>query len=77
MHNGRVFREVPLVNLFKKNYGDEGLYSGEEADLIDEEHSKSSRTEEPRREEPETSRTMSTVKLSTIVPIVVLATLRN
>jgi hypothetical protein len=26
--NGRVFREVPLVNLFKKNYRDEGFYSG-------------------------------------------------
>ena len=36
--SGRAFREVPLVNLFKKTYGDEGFYSGEEADLIDEEN---------------------------------------
>ena len=35
MRSGRVFKEVPLVNLFKDNYGDEGFYSGEEADLID------------------------------------------
>jgi hypothetical protein len=27
--SGRVFREVPLMNLFKKNYRDEGFYSGE------------------------------------------------
>jgi hypothetical protein len=32
--SGRAFREVHLVNLFKKNYGDEGFYSGEEADLM-------------------------------------------
>jgi hypothetical protein len=43
MRSGRVFREVPLVNLFKKNYGEEGFYSGEEVDLIDEEHSEVSR----------------------------------
>jgi hypothetical protein len=47
--SGRVFREVHLTKLFKKNYGDEGFYSGEEEDLIDEEHSESSRIEEPRR----------------------------
>jgi hypothetical protein len=41
--SGRVFREVHLANLFKKNYGDEGFYSGEEADLTKEEHSKSAR----------------------------------
>jgi hypothetical protein len=45
-HSGRVFREVHLANLFKKNYGEEGFYSGEEADLIDEEHSEPARTEE-------------------------------
>jgi hypothetical protein len=50
--SGRVFREVHLANLFKKNYRDEGFYSGEEAHLIDEEHSESARTEEPHREEP-------------------------
>jgi hypothetical protein len=50
--SGKVFREVHLMNLFKKNYGDEGFYSGEEVDLIDEEHSKSARIEEPHREDP-------------------------
>jgi hypothetical protein len=59
MHSGRPFREVPLLNLFNKNYGDEGFYSGEEAHLSDEEHSESTRiekvqTEEPRRGELET-----------------------
>jgi hypothetical protein len=43
--SGRVFREVHLANLFKKNYGEEGFYSGEEADLIDEEHSEPIGTE--------------------------------
>jgi hypothetical protein len=38
-HSGRSFREVPLANPFKKKYGDEGLYSGEEEDITDEEHS--------------------------------------
>jgi hypothetical protein len=28
--SGREFREVHLANLFKRNYGDEGFYSGEE-----------------------------------------------
>jgi hypothetical protein len=37
--SGRVFREVHLANLFKKNYRDKGFYSGEEADPTDEEHS--------------------------------------
>jgi hypothetical protein len=80
--NGRVFREVPLVKLFKKNYGDEGFYSGEEADLIEEEHSESARekegkVEEPRREEPEASGTAPTVEVSTIIPAFVSATLSN
>jgi hypothetical protein len=35
-HSGKVFREVHIANLFKKNYGEEGFYSGEEEDLIDE-----------------------------------------
>jgi hypothetical protein len=60
--SGRVFRGVHLANLFKKNYGDEGFYSGEEADLTDEEHSEPTRAEEGeaeelRRNEPETSGT--------------------
>ena len=50
--SGRAFKEVHLVNLFKKNYRDEGFYGGEHAYLIDEEHSEFARTEEPRREEP-------------------------
>jgi hypothetical protein len=63
MHSGRVFREVHLANLFKKNYGEEGFYSGEEAELMDEENSECARTEEGkaeelRHEEPETSGTM-------------------
>jgi hypothetical protein len=41
--SGRVLREVHLANLFKKNYGDEGFYSGEEADLTNEEHSELTR----------------------------------
>jgi hypothetical protein len=44
--SGRVFRGVHLENLFKKNYGEEGFYSGEEADLTDEEHSEPTRAEE-------------------------------
>jgi hypothetical protein len=28
-HSGRALREFHLVNLFKKNYRDEGFYSGE------------------------------------------------
>jgi hypothetical protein len=48
--------------LFKKNYGEEGFYSGEEVDLTDEEHSEPTRTEEGeaeelRQSEPETSGT--------------------
>jgi hypothetical protein len=48
------------VNLFKKNYGGEGFYSGEEADMMDEEHSEPIREEEgedeePHREEPKAS----------------------
>jgi hypothetical protein len=48
----RVFREVPLANLFKNNYGYEGFYIGEEAYLTDEDHSESARIEEPHREDP-------------------------
>ena len=51
MHNGRVFRGVHLENLFKKNYKEEGFYSGEEVDLTDEEHSESTGTEEGKAEE--------------------------
>jgi hypothetical protein len=44
--SGRLFREVNLVNFFNQNYGDEGFYSGEEANLTDEEHSEPTRVEE-------------------------------
>jgi hypothetical protein len=44
--SGTPFREVPIVNLFKKNYEDEEFYSGEEANLTNEEYSESARTEE-------------------------------
>jgi hypothetical protein len=49
--SGRVFREVHLVNLFKQNYGDEGFYSGQEADMTDKEHSEPARAEEGKDEE--------------------------
>jgi hypothetical protein len=43
MQSGRSFRNIPLVNLFKKSYRtlaqDEGSYSVEEEDLSDEEYS--------------------------------------
>jgi hypothetical protein len=73
MHSGRAFREVHLVNLFKENYGDEGFYNGEEANLMDEGLSKPARAvggkaEEPRQEEPEASGTTQTVEVSTIIP---------
>jgi hypothetical protein len=82
MHNGRLFKEFPLANLFKQNYDDEGFYSGEELDLMDEENLESARPEEgkakePHREEPEASRTVQTVEVSTITPPVDSTTLRN
>jgi hypothetical protein len=46
----KVFRGVHLENLFKKNYGDEGFYSGEEAYLTNKEHSKPTRAEEEEAE---------------------------
>jgi hypothetical protein len=80
--SGRVFREVHLANLFKKNYGDEGFYSGEEADLTDEEHSEPAGTEEGKakelhRGEPETSETVQTIEVSTIIPPVDSVVLSN
>ena len=40
-HSGRIFREVPLVNLFEQNneplVQDEGFYSGEEEEPVNEE----------------------------------------
>jgi hypothetical protein len=49
--SGRVFKEVHLANLFKKNNEDEGFYSGEEVDLKDKEHSEPTRVEEGKAEE--------------------------
>jgi hypothetical protein len=71
--SGRVFRGVHLENLFKKNYGEEGFYSGEEVDLTDEEHSEPTRTEEGeaeelRQSEPETSGTAQITEVSNINP---------
>jgi hypothetical protein len=51
MRSGRVFRGVHLENLFKKNYREEGFYSGEEAYLTDEEHSEPTEEEEGQAEE--------------------------
>jgi hypothetical protein len=70
--SGRVFREVHLANLFKKNYEEEGFYSGEEAELTYEEHSEPARAEEGkdgelRRREPETSETSQTIEVSTVI----------
>ena len=50
-HSGRALREFHLVNLFKKNYRDEGFHSGEEKDLMDEEHLEPAETEEGKDEE--------------------------
>jgi hypothetical protein len=84
--SGRIFREAPLVNLFEQNHEplvqDKGFYSGEEEEIVNEEHSKSAKveegkTEEPRGEESETSGTTQTIEVSTITPPVVLVALRN
>jgi hypothetical protein len=73
--SGRVLREVHLANLFKKNYGDEGFYSGEEADLTDEENlepagAEEGKAEELRWEEPKTSETAQTIEVSIVIPLV-------
>jgi hypothetical protein len=51
MRNGKMFSEVHLAHLFRDNYGDEGFYSGEEADLTDEERLEPAGTEEGKFEE--------------------------
>jgi hypothetical protein len=51
MRSGRVFRGFHPENLFKKNYGEEGFYSGEEAYLTYEEHPEPSISEEGATEE--------------------------
>jgi hypothetical protein len=84
--SGRTFRDVPLVNLFQQSHEplaqDEGFYSGEEEDLLNEEHSGSAgaeedNIEEPCQEESETSGTVLTIKVSTITPPIVLVALSN
>jgi hypothetical protein len=72
MCSGREFREVHLPNLFKQNYGEGSFYSGEEADLTDEDQSepvreKEGKAKEPHREEPEASGTTKTIEVSTII----------
>jgi hypothetical protein len=60
--SGKVFRGVHLENLFKKKYGEEGFYSGEEVDITDEEHPEPTKIEGEDEElcqsEPETSGTV-------------------
>jgi hypothetical protein len=68
--------------LFKKNYREEGFYSGEEVDLTDEEHPDPTRTEEGEAEElhqsePETSGTARTTEVSNVNPLVVPTILRS
>jgi hypothetical protein len=82
MRSGRPFREVPLANLFKKNYGDEGFYSGEEVELTDEENSDSTRmkevgSEELHQGETETSGTVPTIEVSIVIPTLVLEAISN
>jgi hypothetical protein len=72
--NGKLFRGVHLENLFKKKYGEEGFYSGEELYLTEEEHSKPTRTEEGeakeiRQSEPETSGTTQVTEVSKLPPL--------
>jgi hypothetical protein len=73
------------VNLFEQNHEplvqDQWFCSGEEEELVNEEYSESDRaeegkTEEPHREESQTSGTEQIVEVSIITPVV-LATPRN
>jgi hypothetical protein len=80
--SGRAFREFHLANLFNKNYGDEGFYSGEEADLMEKEHSEPTRVEErkveePRRDKIENSGSTQIAEVSNIVPPIISTTLIN
>jgi len=86
MRSGRILREFPLVNLFEWDQEpllqEEEFYSGKEEELLSEEQSwsvgpREEKTEEPHREEPETLGAAPTVKVSTIIPLVVLAALSN
>jgi hypothetical protein len=80
--SGRVFREVHLANLFKKNYGVKGFYSGEETNLTDGEHSEPAGIEEGKskeihRGEPETLGTAQTIEVSIVIPPVDSIVLSN
>jgi hypothetical protein len=85
MRSGRIFREFPLVNLFEQNHEplqEEGFYSGEQEELLIEEHLGSAGPEEekttkPRWEESKTSGTGKNVEVSTITPPVVVVALSN
>jgi hypothetical protein len=54
--SGRTFRDFPLVNLFEQSHEalawDKGFYSGEEEELLNEEHSEFARAEDEKTEEP-------------------------
>jgi hypothetical protein len=45
------FREVPLANLFMKNYGDKGFYSEGEEDLTNKDYLESTRPDKVKTEE--------------------------
>ena len=53
--SGRTFREGPLVNLFDQSHRplaqDDRFYSGEEEEILNEEHSESVREKEGKTEE--------------------------
>jgi hypothetical protein len=83
--SGRAFREVPLVNIFEqihKPTQEEGFYSGEEEELLNEERSWPAREEEENTEEifqedSETSKNVQTIEVNSITPPVVSTTLSN
>ena len=80
--SGKIFKGIHVENLFKKNYKEEGFYSGEEADLTDEEHSEPIRAEEEaaeelHRNEPETLGTAQNTEVSNINPPIVLEMISN
>jgi hypothetical protein len=61
--SGRTFKKFPLENLFEQDHEpllrEEGFYSGEEEELLSEEHSgfvgpREEKTEEPHQEESNT-----------------------
>jgi hypothetical protein len=80
--SGRLFRGVHLENLFKKNYGEEGFYNGEEVDLTDEECTEPSRpeegeTEELRQDEPKIAPSMLTWHQANSLPFIAKAMLNR